>query len=76
VNFNGQKLFALRNKVAKLSGTVSNSVSRGVRTKKWRILHTEELHNLYSSRITRLIKSSMLKCVGHAAYMGKTKTSF
>jgi hypothetical protein len=34
----------------------------------WRKLHTEELHNLYSSpRIIRIIKSRMKRWAGHVA---------
>jgi hypothetical protein len=38
----------------------------------WRKLHTEELHNLYSSpSITRVIKSRRMRWAGHVARMGK-----
>jgi hypothetical protein len=38
----------------------------------WRILHNEELHNLYSSRSTiRIIKSKRMRYAGHVARMGE-----
>jgi hypothetical protein len=41
-------------------------------TGDWRILHNEELHNLYSSpNITRMIKSSLMTLAGHVARMGR-----
>jgi hypothetical protein len=37
----------------------------------WRKLHSEELHNLYSSQsIIRMIKSGRMKWAGHVALMG------
>jgi hypothetical protein len=39
-------------------------------TEGWRKLHNEELHNLYSSRIIRMIKSRRMKLEGHVAPMG------
>jgi hypothetical protein len=37
----------------------------------WRILHNEELHNLYSSpSIIRMIKSRRISWAGHVARMG------
>jgi hypothetical protein len=37
-------------------------------TGKWRILHTEELHDLYPlPSIIRIIKSRRMRWVGHAA---------
>jgi hypothetical protein len=39
----------------------------------WRKLHTEGLHNLYSSpSIIRMIKSRMMRWAGHVARMGET----
>jgi hypothetical protein len=39
----------------------------------WRILHNEELHNLYSSlSIIRMIKSRTMRWAWHVARMGKT----
>jgi hypothetical protein len=37
----------------------------------WRKLHNDELHDLYSSpNIVRVIKSRMMRSVGHVARMG------
>jgi hypothetical protein len=37
----------------------------------WRKLHTEELHNLYSSpSIIRMMKSRRMKLTGHVTRMG------
>jgi hypothetical protein len=39
-----------------------------------RKLHTEELHNLYSSpNIIRMIKSRRMRWAGHVARMGETR---
>jgi hypothetical protein len=41
-------------------------------TREWRKLHNEELRDLYSSSsIIRIIKSGMMKRVGHVARMGE-----
>jgi hypothetical protein len=37
----------------------------------WRKLHNEELHNLYSPNIIRMIKSRGLRRAGHVARMGR-----
>jgi hypothetical protein len=38
----------------------------------WRKLHSEELHNLYSSpSIIRMIKLKRTRCAGHVARMGR-----
>jgi hypothetical protein len=38
----------------------------------WRRLHSEELHNLYTSpNIVRVIKLRMMRYVGHVASMGE-----
>jgi hypothetical protein len=40
-------------------------------TGDWRKLHSQELHNLYSSpNIIRIIKSRRMKWAGHVARMG------
>jgi hypothetical protein len=40
-------------------------------TGKWRKLHSEELHNLYSSpSIIRMIQSRRMRWAGHEARMG------
>jgi hypothetical protein len=37
----------------------------------WRILHNEELHNLYTStNIIRIMKSKRMRGAGHVAYAG------
>jgi hypothetical protein len=41
-------------------------------TGDWRKVHTEKLHNLYSSQsIIRMIKSRRMRCSGHVARMGR-----
>jgi hypothetical protein len=45
----------------------------------WKILHNEELHNLYSSPdiiIIRLIKSRRMRWAGHVARMGDSRNSY
>jgi hypothetical protein len=43
-------------------------------TGEWRKLHSEELHNLYSSPdIMRQVKSKRMRWVGHVARMGKER---
>jgi hypothetical protein len=40
----------------------------------WRKLHSDELHNLYSSpNIVRVIKSRRMRWVGHVAQMGEER---
>jgi hypothetical protein len=40
-------------------------------TGKWRKLHDEELHDLYSSQsIIRMIKPRRMRCAGHVARIG------
>jgi hypothetical protein len=42
---------------------------------RWRKLHNEELHNLYSSpSIIRIIKSRRMRWAGHVARMGRRGT--
>jgi len=42
----------------------------------WRKLHSEELHNLYSSpNITMVINSRRLRWVGYVALMGEMRTA-
>jgi len=40
-------------------------------TGEWRKLHNEDLTDLYSPNIIRVIKSRRMRCVGHAACMGE-----
>jgi hypothetical protein len=43
-------------------------------TGEWRNLHSEELHNLYSSpNIIRQIKSRRIRLAGHVAHMGEER---
>jgi hypothetical protein len=43
-------------------------------TGRWRKLHNEELHNLYSSpSIIKIIKSRRMRWVGHVAPMGEKR---
>jgi hypothetical protein len=42
----------------------------------WRVLHNEELHNLYSSpNMIRMFKSRRLRRAGHVARMGETRNA-
>jgi hypothetical protein len=44
---------------------------------KWRKLHNDELHGLYSSpNIVRMIKSRMMRWAGHVARMGERKGAY
>jgi hypothetical protein len=46
-------------------------------TGRWRKLHNEELHNLYSSpSIIGMNKSTRMRWVGHAARMGKKRSAY
>jgi hypothetical protein len=46
-------------------------------TGSWRKLHNEELYNLYSSpSIIRMIKTRMMRWVGHVARKGKTRSTY
>jgi hypothetical protein len=43
----------------------------------WRKLHTEELHNLYSSlSIISMMKSRRMKCAGHVARMREKRIAY
>jgi hypothetical protein len=43
----------------------------------WRILHNEELHNLYfSPSIIRIIKSRRMRWAGHVARMGEKRNVY
>jgi hypothetical protein len=53
----------------RIFGPKRDEVTRG-----WRKLHTEELHNLYSSPcIIRMIKSRRMRWEGHVARMGEKR---
>jgi hypothetical protein len=46
-------------------------------TGDWRKLHSEELHNLYSSpNIIRMIKAKRMRWAGHVARMGETRNAY
>jgi hypothetical protein len=46
-------------------------------TGDWRELHSEELHNLYSLPNTiRMIKSRIMRWVGHVAYIGEVRNMY
>jgi hypothetical protein len=56
-----------RLRVLRIFGPKRDEVTGG-----WRKLHTEELHNLYSSSsIIRIIKSRRMRWAGHVARMGR-----
>jgi hypothetical protein len=43
----------------------------------WRILHNEELHDLYSSSsIIKMIKSRRMRWAGHVVRMGEKRTKY
>jgi hypothetical protein len=44
-------------------------------TGEWKKLHSEELHNLYSSPDIRQIKSRLMRWAGHVAHMGEERKS-
>jgi hypothetical protein len=46
-------------------------------TGRWRKLHNEELHDLYSSpSIIKIIKSRRIRWVGHVAQMGEKRNAY
>jgi hypothetical protein len=50
---------------------------KGEVTGEWRKLHSEELHNLYSSPyIIRQIRSSRMRWAGHVVRMGEERKGF
>jgi hypothetical protein len=42
-------------------------------TGEWRKLHSEELNELYSPNVVRVIKSRRMKWAGHVARMGEER---
>jgi hypothetical protein len=57
------------NSVLKIFGQKRDGVRGG-----WRKLHSEELHNLYSSsNIIRTIKSRRMRWAGHVVQMGEKR---
>jgi hypothetical protein len=66
------KLRVFENRVLRrIFGPTKDGVMGG-----WRKLHNEELHNLYTSpSIIIIIKSGMMRWVGHVARMGEKKRS-
>jgi hypothetical protein len=56
----------------RIFGTKRDEVMR-----RWRKLHNEELHNLYSSpSIIRIIKSRRMRWPGHVARMGEKRNLY
>ena len=56
----------------RIFGPKKDEVTRG-----WRKLHSEELHNLYSSpSIIRMIKSRRMRWAGHVARMGEKRNAY
>jgi hypothetical protein len=46
-------------------------------TRSWRVQHSEELHNLYSSpNIIRTMKSRRMRWAGHVAHMEKMRNGY
>jgi hypothetical protein len=46
-------------------------------TGRWRKLHNEELHHLFSSpSIIRIIQSSRMRLAGHATRMGEKRNAY
>jgi hypothetical protein len=61
-----------RDVLRRISGPERDEVTGG-----WRKLHSEELHNLYSSpSIIRIIKSRMMRCAGYVARMGEKRNAY
>jgi hypothetical protein len=52
-------------------------LKRGEVTGEWRKLHTEELHDLYSSpSIIRILKARKMRRAGHVARMGEKRNAY
>jgi len=67
-----RKLKVFENKVLRrISGPRKDEV-----TGDWKILHNEDLNDVYSSpSIVRVIKSRKMRCAGHVARMGEERVS-
>jgi hypothetical protein len=66
------KLRAFENRVLKIFGPKRDGV-----TGRWRKLHNEELHNLYSSpSLIRNIKLRRMRWTGHVARMGEKRNVY
>jgi hypothetical protein len=64
------RLGVFENRVLRIFGPMRDEV-----TGEWRKLHTERLHDLYSSRsIIRVIKARRMRWAGHVARMGRRGT--
>jgi hypothetical protein len=62
----------VQNLIKKLSGLKRDEVTGG-----WRKLHSEELHNFYSSSsIIRMDTSRRIKFAGHVARMGEKRNAY
>jgi len=49
---------------------------RDERTREWRKLHNEELKDLYSPNIFRVIKSRKIRWAGHVTCMGENRGAY
>jgi hypothetical protein len=72
INVNGYPLRVFENRVLRrIFGPKRDEV-----TGRWRKLHSEELHNLYSSpSIIRMIKSRRMRWAGHIARMREKRNA-
>jgi hypothetical protein len=67
-----RRLRAFENGVLrKVSGTRRDEVAGD-----WRRLHNEELHDLHSSQIIRVIKSRRMRSAGHVTYTGDRRGTY
>jgi hypothetical protein len=63
-----RRLRVFENRVLKVFGPKRDEV-----TGEWRKLHNEELKDLYSLPIVRVVKSRRLRWAGHVAHMGEDR---
>jgi hypothetical protein len=55
--------------------SLTDLLKRDEVTGEWRKLHSEELHNLYSSPdVSRQVKSRRIRWAGHVACMGEERS--